>query len=85
MKNYISFKVKTSTGIIHLNRPKALNAINLKMVELYFDKLKKWQIDSSIKRVLLIGEGKALCAGGDIKSLYLSSKESNLKKLFLKK
>ena len=85
MKNYINFKVKTSTGIIYLNRPKALNAINLEMVELYFDKLKKWQIDSSIKRVLLIGEGKALCAGGDIKSLYLSSKESNLKKLFLKK
>ena len=62
MKNFINFKVKTSTGIIYLNRPKDLNAINLEMVELYFDKLKKWQIDSSIKRVLLIGEGKALCA-----------------------
>ena len=55
------------------------------MVELFFDKLKKWKIDSSIKRILLVGEGKALCAGGDVKSLYLSTNRSNLKKLFLKK
>jgi enoyl-CoA hydratase/carnithine racemase len=62
-----------------------MNALNLEMVELFFDKLKKWKIDSSIKRILLVGEGKALCAGGDVKSLYLSTNRSNLKKLFLKK
>ena len=85
MSNAINFKVQTGTGIIHLNRPNVLNALNLKMVELFFDKLKKWQFDSSIKRVLLMGEGQALCAGGDIKSLFLSSGKSNLKKLFLQK
>ena len=81
MSNAINFKVQTGTGIILLNRPKALNALNLEMVELFLDKLKKWKFDSLIKRVLLMGEGQALCAGGDIKSLFLSSGKSNLKKL----
>ena len=85
MNQAINFKIQNSTGIIHLNRPKVLNALNLEMVELFLDKLKKWQLDFSIKRVLLTGEGKALCAGGDIKSLFLSSGKSNLKKLFLQK
>lgn len=85
MNQVINFKVQNSTGIIHLNRPKVLNALNLEMVELFLDKLKKWQLDFSIKRVILTGEGQALCAGGDIKSLFLSSEKSNLKKLFLQK
>jgi enoyl-CoA hydratase/carnithine racemase len=81
----INFEIQTGTGIIHLNRPKVLNALNLEMVELFLEKLKEWQFDSSIKRVLLTGKGKALCAGGDIKSLFYSSGKSNLKKLFLQK
>ena len=85
MNQNINFKIQNCTGIIHLNRPKALNALNLEMVELLLDKLKKWKLDFSIKRVLLTGEGKALCAGGDIKSLFFSSEKSNLKKLFLQK
>ena len=36
----------------------------------------------NIKRVLLKGEGKAFCAGGDVKSVFLSSKISDLKKKF---
>ena len=83
MNNFINFEVQNKTGIIHFNRPKALNALNLEMAELFLHKLKEWQSDSSIKRVLLTGEGKALCVGGDIKSLFLSSGKSNLKKSFL--
>ena len=48
------------------------------MAKLFFYKLKEWQSDRSIKRVLLIGDGKAFCAGGDLKSLFLSSEKSNL-------
>ena len=78
MNQTINFKVQNNTGIIHLNKPKALNALNLDMIELFLDNLKKWQLDPSIKRVLLTGEGKALCAGGDIKSLFFSSGKSPL-------
>ena len=52
---------------------------------MFLDKLNEWKIKKTIKRVLLKGEGKAFCAGGDIKSLFFSSNESNLKMLFLRK
>ena len=77
MKNFIIFKETNKTGIIHLNRPEALNALNLEMAEVFLKQLKKWQMDSNILRVLLTGEGKAFCAGGDIKSMVLSTKNSN--------
>ena len=82
MKKNINYEVINNTGIIHLNRAKALNALNLEMAESFLVQLKKWKYDSSIKRVLLTGEGKALCAGGDVKAIFLSTKESNLKKKF---
>ena len=85
MNSSINFMEQSGTGIISLNNPKVLNALNLEMVELFFNKLKEWQSKSSIKRVLLKGEGKALSAGGDIKYLFLSTGKSNLKKLFLQK
>ena len=80
MKNLILFKEINGTGIVHLYRPKALNALNLEMAEAFLKQLTKWKIDKNIKRVLLTGEGKAFCAGGDIKSMFLSAKVLNLKK-----
>ena len=72
MTDSIIFQEIKGTGIIHLNRPKSLNALNLEMAELYLYQLNKWENDSKIKQVLLTGEGKALCTGGDIKSMFLS-------------
>ena len=80
----IFFSEQNHTGIITLNRPKALNALNLDMAKKMYDKLKEWEIKDDIKRVLLIGEGKHFCAGGDVKSLFLSGKTSKLKHDFFK-
>ena len=63
----------------------ALNALNLQMAEAFLEQLIKWQMDKNIQRILLTGEGKAFCAGGDIKSMFLSTKVLNLKKNFLYK
>ena len=83
MTNSIIFQEKNETGIILLNNPKVLNALDLEMAELFFSKLNQWQYNNNIKRVLLKGEGKVFCAGGDIKSMFLSSGVSDLKKIFL--
>lgn len=57
-------------GVITLNNPKALNAQDLEMVRTMHDTLKSWEKDGRVVMVLLCGAGdKALCAGGDIKSL----------------
>ena len=82
MKNKIIFQEENSTGIVILNNLKALNALDIEMAKLFIDRLSEWKKNKNIKRVLLKGEGKAFCAGGDVKSVFLSSKISDLKKKF---
>ncbi|MDC3156221.1 enoyl-CoA hydratase/isomerase family protein [Pelagibacteraceae bacterium] len=72
------------TGIIKLNRPKALNALNLEMAKKFYDKLLEWEENNNISRVILYGEGKHFCAGGDVKSLVLAGKKNHLKYDFFK-
>jgi len=58
-------------GRIRLNRPKALNALNHEMVGLIDKALDRFAADPAVTAVLLTGEGeRALCAGGDLRSLY---------------
>lgn len=58
-------------GRIRLNRPKALNALNHPMVGLIDKALDRFSADPAVAAVLLTGEGeRALCAGGDLRSLY---------------
>jgi enoyl-CoA hydratase len=57
-------------GLITLNRPKALNALNLAMVREIRRALDAWAQDPSVTRVVVQGAGeKAFCAGGDIRQL----------------
>ena len=64
-----------SVGRITLNRPKALNALNQDMVEAMTKALLEWRDDSSVKAVVVDGEGeKGFCAGGDIRMLAESGK-----------
>ncbi len=81
----ILFDIKKTTGIITLNRPRALNALNLSMAEQFANKLQEWQEDQNIERILLQGEGKHFCAGGDVKSVHLSGPSSELNANFLQK
>ena len=80
----IIFLEKNDTGIITLNRPKALNALNIDMAKIFSEKLQEWNENVNIQRVLLIGEGKHFCAGGDVKSLYLTKNENNFKEEFFR-
>ncbi len=58
-------------GLITLNAPKALNALNFDMIKLLEPQLRAWQDDEAIAMVLLKGAGdKAFCAGGDVVSLH---------------
>src|ERR1700740_768986 len=61
-------------GIIRLNRPKALNAVTLKMFRDIDKALGQFEADGDISLILLEGAGeRGLCAGGDIRALYESS------------
>ena len=56
-------------AIVTLNRPAALNAINMEMkIELYRI-MNEIAEDSHVKSVIITGEGRAFCAGGDVKEM----------------
>ncbi len=58
-------------GIIILQRPKALNALTVSMVQILQQQLSNWASDGSIKAVMIRAiSGRAFCAGGDIRSIY---------------
>ena len=80
----IKFEIKNNTGLIILNRPKSLNALNLKMAQDFALKLEEWKNNKAIHRVLLVGEGNHFCAGGDVKSLFLTKNENNHKEKFFR-
>src|SRR5579883_396098 len=60
-----------AAGFITLNRPKALNALNLGMVRTIAAALDQFEKDDGVARVVISGAGgRAFCAGGDIRLLY---------------
>lgn len=62
---------KGRAGVITLNRPDALNALNHKMVKATAAALDDWEHDEDVAHVIVRGAGnKAFCAGGDIRGLY---------------
>jgi enoyl-CoA hydratase len=62
-------------GVIRLNRPKAINAMTLEMSLGIDAALDQFETDPAVALVLLEGAGeRGLCAGGDIRGLYESSR-----------
>lgn len=62
-------------GIITLNRPKALNALNLSMVRKIYPQIAEWEQDPKTTMIIMKAAGqKAFCAGGDIKSITDAAK-----------
>src|SRR5205823_5308455 len=62
-------------GVIRLNRPKAINAVTLEMFRDIDKALDQFEPDPAVGLILLEGAGdRGLCAGGDIRALYESSK-----------
>ena len=64
-----------SVGVIRLNRPKAINAVTLEMFREVDKALVVFEDDPAVAVILLEGAGeRGLCAGGDIRALWESSK-----------
>jgi enoyl-CoA hydratase len=64
-----------AVGVIRLNRPKAINAVTLEMFRDVDKALDAFEVDPAVAVILLEGAGeRGLCAGGDIRALWESSK-----------
>lgn len=65
----VLFEQKGKVGLITLNRPKALNALNRELSEAMVSTLLKYDKDPSIHCFVLTGAGRAFIAGADIKMM----------------
>ena len=71
MTDHVLTRVANRTGIITLDRPKALNSLSLDMVRAMTAILLAWQDDSGVDAVVITSTSeKALCAGGDIRFFH---------------
>jgi 2-(1,2-epoxy-1,2-dihydrophenyl)acetyl-CoA isomerase len=60
-------EVVDGVGRLTLARPDAGNAIDLTMAQELRDVTAAWAVDRGIRAVLLQGEGRTFCVGGDVK------------------
>ncbi len=62
-------ETRGKVGIITLNRPKALNAINARLITEVNEALDACQADAGIAVIVLTGNDKAFAAGADIREM----------------
>lgn len=71
MTNDLIFSVENHIGLITLNRQQALNALTHEMILALSQQLTCWERDQHIHAIVIqAAEGRAFCAGGDIRTLY---------------
>lgn len=65
----VEYATRGQVAWIRLRRPQALNALNVDTLQALAAAMDRADADSTVRSVVLTGEGRAFCAGGDIKQL----------------
>ena len=74
----IQFEVRGRACVVTLNRPRALNALTLSMIEAMDARLAAWATDPGVDLVIVRGEGeRAFCAGGDVRAIWQAGKDGD--------
>lgn len=71
MKDYknLLFEVSNGVGILTMNRPEALNALNKETMDELMDCFHDVEADAAVKVLIVTGAEKAFIAGADIKEM----------------
>ena len=67
MTKTVLLSVAGGVAEVRLNRPDRLNAINPDLLRDFADALRAAQADPAVAAIVLAGEGRAFCAGDDLK------------------
>ncbi len=73
----VLFQSLNSVRKITLNRPKKLNSLDLSMIKKIHPRLDAYAKSDEAKMILLNGNGRAFCAGGDVASLAKACREGH--------
>lgn len=70
MTTQVQVSVEGRLGVIALDRPEAINALNQGMIDAITGVLQLWAGDDTVRAVLFEGRGsKGFCAGGDVRAV----------------
>jgi enoyl-CoA hydratase len=73
MNSDVLLETRGPVGLVTLNRPKALNALDLGMIRALHPALEAWAREPAVKAVVIRGAGgRAFCAGGDVRAVAAS-------------
>ncbi len=67
MADLVKVKREGNIATVLLNRPEAFNAFNMELVERFAAEILKLSADRKVRGIIISGEGKAFCAGGDLR------------------
>jgi len=70
MSVQIETSIEGHLGVIALNRPEAINALNAAMIAAISGVLRLWEHDDKVRAVLFEGRGpRGFCSGGDVRAV----------------
>ncbi len=81
MNKSILVKIENSVAFITLNRPEVFNSFNREMALLLQSTLDECESNSEVRAIVLTGNGKAFCAGQDLKEVTTPELNPGFKKI----
>jgi len=66
----VKYELQENVATITFNRPEALNALSLQLTKDLFSAVQK-AIEDKARAVVLTGEGRAFCSGGDLREMQM--------------
>jgi 2-(1,2-epoxy-1,2-dihydrophenyl)acetyl-CoA isomerase len=80
----IQFELRDSVAVVTLNRPSALNALNVQMGEELLALL-EGNSGRGVRAMILTGAGRAFCAGGDLREMQKIAEQTGRVEAFFDK
>ena len=81
MSNSIELKIESKVAYIILNRPEVFNSFNREMAMSLQSALDKCESNKDVRAIVLTGNGKAFCAGQDLKEVTNPELNPGFKKI----
>src|SRR5690349_25097495 len=78
----VTYEKRGHVATLTMNRPEALNAITLDMIEALDQALATAAADADVRALVLTGAGRAFCVGADLKQLERWQDEPELRERF---
>lgn len=62
----VSLSIESAVAVVTLNRPRVLNAIDANAAAAFAAVMDRLASEPAVRALLLVGEGRSFCAGGDV-------------------